>query len=121
MTLLKSIGAILIGLVTIFILALLTDLFFFWGVISSNIFPEAVLFLLMVIYRTLYAIFGGYITARLAPQKPMKHVMILGALLTLGRIVVAAAVIDMNTLPWYALGAAVVALPSVWIGGKLYK
>jgi hypothetical protein len=36
-------------------------------------------YLLALVYRTVYGILGGYVTARLAPRAPMRHALILGA------------------------------------------
>ena len=33
------------------------------------------LFLLATVYRSLYAVAGSYVTARLAPHRPMKHAL----------------------------------------------
>jgi len=61
-------------------------------------------------YRILYTILGGYITATLAPQNPMKHVWILAAIGQLGGI---AGVIGGWNLSahWYPLALAVSAIP----------
>ncbi len=78
--------------------------------------------LLATIYRTAYAIAGGYIAARLAPDRPMRHALILG---TLGLIVsIAGAVATWNQAPalgheWYPLSLVVLALPPAWLGGML--
>jgi len=37
-------------------------------------------FLLATFYRTVFGILGAYITARLAPSRPMLHALILGAI-----------------------------------------
>src|SRR6202030_10127 len=38
------------------------------------------LLLLATFYRTLYGILGSYVTARFAPNRPMMHALILGAI-----------------------------------------
>lgn len=38
------------------------------------------LFLLATFYHTVFGILGAYITARLAPRRPMLHALILGAI-----------------------------------------
>ena len=73
------------------------------------------------IYRTIYGVLGAYITARLAPRRPMKHVMVLG---TLGLIVsIAGAAATWNKGPafgphWYPMALVVLALPTAWAGGR---
>src|SRR5262249_20111155 len=79
------------------------------------------LYLLATIYRTIYAIIGGYIAARLAPSQPILHALVLGSLgLILGIVGV---VTTWNTEAvigheWYPIGLVVLALPPAWLGGK---
>jgi len=80
------------------------------------------LFVWATIYRTVYGIIGSYITARLAPQRPMKHAMI-GAII--GMVLGTAAAIgtwnkDMGP-HWYPIALVVVAVPTAWIGAKLLE
>jgi hypothetical protein len=35
---------------------------------------------LALAYRIIYSVLGGYITAKLAPQNPVKHAVILGSI-----------------------------------------
>ena len=73
---------------------------------------------LALFYRTVYTVAGGYVTAKLAPQNPMKHVMILGVIGTLAGIggIVAGWNLSQH---WYPIALAVLAYPSVCLGGKL--
>lgn len=80
-------------------------------------------FLLATAYRVVFAILGCYLTARLAPARPMKHALIGGAigfvLATLG------AVATWNEGPafgphWYPLALVATALPCAWLGGRLF-
>ena len=80
------------------------------------------LFVWATIYRTVYGIIGSYITARLAPQRPMKHAMI-GAIIgmVLGTAA-AAATWNKDMGPhWYPIALVVVAIPTAWIGAKLLQ
>lgn len=122
---LKSIGAVLAGFMVVFILSVVTDII----LEKSGVFPplnqpESYLwwmYLLALIYRTIYTILGGYITAILAPNQPMSHVIILGIigviLSTIGTIV------NWNKMSasdaWYPVLLIVLAFPSVWLGGIL--
>ena len=79
---LRSIGAVLAGFFATFILSIATDLVLHavgvfppWGQSMSD-----ALFVLAMFYRTIYTIGGGYVTARLAPNKPMSHALILGVI-----------------------------------------
>lgn len=80
------------------------------------------LFVLATAYRTIYTVAGGYITARLAPNKPMGHVWTLGVIGLLAAI--AGTVATWNKGPafgpkWYPLALVVLAIPCVWLGGRL--
>jgi hypothetical protein len=79
------------------------------------------LFLIATIYRTVYAILGSYITARLAPDRPMAHALIGGIIgLILGSVGAAATWSRTELGPhWYPLALVVTALPCASIGGKI--
>ena len=80
------------------------------------------LFLLATAYRVVYTILGSYIAARLAPDRPMWHAMVLGVV---GLVVsIAGAVATWNTQPpigphWYALLIAAISIPCAWLGGMI--
>ncbi|MDR3571599.1 MAG: hypothetical protein P4L81_05415 [Candidatus Pacebacteria bacterium] len=114
---LKSIWAGLAGFVVGGILSYGTD--YILGLHSLQY--TAPLFILGIIfYRSVYVVIGCYITARLAPNHPMRHVLVLGLLGLILGILGSAATWDMNVGPhWYGLSVATLALPSAWLGGKL--
>ena len=78
----RSIWAVVAGFLAVVILSIGTDA----SLHAAGIFPELGqrmsdgLFVLATIYRTIYGVVGSYITARLAPYKPMKHALIGGAI-----------------------------------------
>jgi hypothetical protein len=80
------------------------------------------LFMLATGYRIVYTILGSYIAARLAPDRPMWHAMVLGVV---GLVVsIAGAVATWNIEPsvgphWYALLVAAISIPCAWIGGMI--
>jgi hypothetical protein len=78
------------------------------------------LLLLATAYRTLYGVFSSYVVARLAPDKPMQHVLLGGII---GLVVsVGGAVATWNTglgSHWYPLTLIALAMPAAWTGGKL--
>ncbi len=80
------------------------------------------LFLLATAYRIVYTVIGSYIAARLAPDRPMWHAMVLGIV---GLVVsLAATVGTWNSKPplgphWYAVAIAAISIPCAWLGGKL--
>jgi multisubunit Na+/H+ antiporter MnhB subunit len=122
---LKSIGAVLAGFVAVLGLSIGTDVILVnLGILPPQSEPDSyVWWMLMIalIYRCLYAVAGGYITAALAPWRPMRHVIILGiiglAFATLGSIV------NWNkttaSIAWYPILFIILTLPAVWLGGKL--
>ncbi len=120
---LRSALAIFGGFLALAILSLLTDAILrVNGIFSPLGKPMSdALFGLATAYRILYTVFSGYLTARLAPNRPRQHVMILTlvgtALATIG------AVTTWDKGPefgpkWYPL-ALIVTAPVTLIGGKL--
>ena len=79
--------------------------------------------LLALAYRTVYTVLGGYVTARLAPRAPMRHVAMLGVIGLVAGTAGAVAAISMADLGpnWYPIALAVLGFPSVWIGGRLFR
>jgi hypothetical protein len=120
----RRIGAVLAGFFATFILSVATDLalhatgvFPPWGQPMSN-----ALFALATAYRTIYTVAAGYITARLAPDRPMAHVWALGIIGLVAAL--AGTMATWNAGPefgpkWYPLALVVLTVPSVWTGGKL--
>lgn len=80
---------------------------------------EPLIFMILV-YRTIYNVVGAYIVARLAPNHPMRHALAIGALGTLGSIAGAMAAKDLGPA-WYAWSIVATALPSAWLGGRLFE
>jgi len=121
---LRSIAAVLAGFVAVVVLSLGTDVVLH----AAGVFPpwgqpaSDALFLLATVYRTVYCIAGSYIAARLAPDKSMKHALVLGVV---GLIVsTAGAVVTWNKGPefgphWYPVALIVTAIPCAWLGGRL--
>jgi hypothetical protein len=120
----KSILAVLAGLVfTIVITTALDVLMYQVGFFKSGGMTTTH-WLVATAYRLGVAIIGCWLTARLAPQNPMKHALILGAI---GTVVACVGVWFSATKGpefgpmWYAIVLVVTALPCAWIGGKLNK
>ncbi len=77
-----------------------------------------------ILYRIIFTILGGYLTAKLSASKPIRNVTALGivgtAIAIIGNIVVSQIPEMANVLPvWFSIALVVIAYPSVWIGGKL--
>jgi peptidoglycan/LPS O-acetylase OafA/YrhL len=119
-----SIGALAAGFVVTAALSLGTDVvmhgtgvFPGWGEpMSDGLFAWA------TVYRVTFTVLGGYVTAKLAPRRPMAHAVWLGLI---GTIVAAAgAAATWNAGPafgphWYPVTLVLTALPCVWAGGLL--
>jgi hypothetical protein len=79
--------------------------------------------LIATLYRTVYGVAGCYLAARLAPRRPMAHVMLLGVL---GLVVsTLGAVATWGKEPavgheWYPLTLVALALPTSLLGGHLF-
>jgi surface polysaccharide O-acyltransferase-like enzyme len=121
---LKSVAAVLAGFIAVVVLSLGTDVVMH----AVGVFPQFgqrmsdALFLLATVYRTIYCVGGSYIAARLAPDKPMKHALVLGVV---GLVIsTAGAVATWNKGSefgphWYPVALIVTAIPCAWLGGKL--
>jgi hypothetical protein len=78
--------------------------------------------LLATAYRIVISIGGAWLTARLAPDKPMKHAMILGYVGVVLGLVGLVATWNLGLGPrWYPVALVVLALPQCWAGGKLFE
>ncbi len=120
----RSIVAVVAGFFVTALLSLGTDVVMH----ATGVFPPWLepmageLFVLATAYRIAFTVLGGYVTAALAPQRPIGHVMVLGAIGTVVAAIAAAA--TWNAGPalgprWYPLMLVVTALPCVWLGGAL--
>lgn len=118
---LKSIGAILAGLIAVIVLSAVTDLILEKYSIMKLPFNDnpTWFIILVIIYRNLYSAFGSYLAARLAPNNPMRHAMILGAV---GTVLAILGAVTMWHIPpqWYPISLIVLALPSAWLGGSVF-
>ena len=121
----RSIYAVILGLIAVFVLSLGTDQVLH----SLNVYPpwgqpmyDAGLNLLALSYRIVIAVVGCYIAARFAPRNPMRHAMILGVVGFVLSVAGAIATIPMHLGPsWYPIALALTALPSAWLGGVLHR
>jgi hypothetical protein len=123
---LSSVGAVLAGLVAIFVLSIATDVVLH----VAGVFPplgqpfSGKLCLLATAYRTVYAVIGSYITAWLAPNRPIQHALVLGLVGVV--LSTSGALATWNRGPafgphWYPLALIVISLPCAWVGGKLVR
>jgi hypothetical protein len=118
----RSIVALLAGFVAVVVLSLGTD----WALHAAGVFPllgqrmSDALFVLATAYRTVSGVVGSYITAWLAPGRPMGHALMGGligvVLSTLGAVVTWNRDLGPH---WYPLALIATAMPTAWLGGKL--
>jgi hypothetical protein len=119
----RSLGAIFAAILIGIVLSLGTDqLLRMAGVAPPLGQPMSDrLLLLATVYRTVYGILGAYITAHLAPYKPMAHVAILGLMGLAANVLGTVSTWNKNLGPhWYPIALTVLALPTAWLGGRLW-
>lgn len=119
---LKSIGAVIAGFAVLVILSIITDsVLQKTGIMKTEPFAENPVWLIAIIvaYRTIFNTLGCYLTARLSPNKPMKHAIILGII---GVVLTIVGLIVMWDIPprWYPITLIVLTLPAAWLGGKIF-
>jgi hypothetical protein len=79
------------------------------------------LYLVALGYRLVYQVIGSYLTARLAPRNPMRHVWVgAGIGFVLGAAGAAAAIAASMGPSWYPIVLALSAVPCAWVGGLMY-
>ena len=120
----QSTAAVVAGFLAVAGLSLATDEVFHllqvyppWGETMTD--PK--LFALALSYRIVYTVLGGWITARLAPRSPMRHVMVLAVIGLIGGAAGVAVAIGRSDLGplWYPIAILLTAYPCTWLGGVL--
>lgn len=119
----KSIWAVVAGVLFIIAVTTLVDVVLH----AVGVYPPMNqrlsdnLAVLATAYRIVISIGGAWLTARLAPGKPMKHALILGVVGTVLGLVGVVATWNAGLGPrWYPILLAVLAIPQCWLGGKLF-
>jgi|SRR5436190_20835416 len=120
----RSIWAVVAGLLFVVIVSTLVDM----ALHAAKVYPpmdqplDDRLALLATAYRFVISVAGAWLTARLAPQNPMKHALILGVIGTILGLAGVIATWNAGLGPrWYAIALMVLAVPQCWLGGKLYE
>ena len=120
----KSILAVVSGVLFIIVVTTLVDIVLH----ATGVFPPMdqpigdALALLATSYRIVISVGGAWLTARLAPDKPMKHAMILGYVGVVLGLVGVVATWNLGLGPrWYPISLVVLAIPQCWAGGKIYE
>jgi hypothetical protein len=119
----RSVWALFAGFLLVVVLSILTDVILH----KLGVFPPLGEYttdkplLLATFYRVIYGIIGSYLTARLAPNRPMFHCLVGGCIGMVLAIVGSAATWNRNLGPhWYSVALIVLALPQSWLGAKLF-
>lgn len=121
----RSIAAVIAGLVFIFATHIGTDAVMH----AQGIFPpegqpmvEPWQNALALGYRGVFSVLGCAIAAWLAPRAPMAHALALGLIGTVLASLGAYVAIPLNLGPmWYPIALAATALPCAWLGGKMVR
>jgi hypothetical protein len=122
---LRSVWAVLAGVLTVVVLSTVIDQLLH----MLNVYPpwgqpmfDPGLNLLALSYRILVTILGAYLTARLAPHSPMRHVWIYGVVgLVLGTLAAIATIPKHWGPAWYPIMLVITALPCAWAGGAWFR
>jgi len=120
----KSIWAVVAGVLFIIVVTTLVDI----ALHVTHVFPPMnqrigdALALLATAYRIVISVGGAWLTARLAPDQPMRHAMILGYVGVVLGLVGVVATWNLGLGPrWYPVALVVLAIPQCWVGGKIYE
>ena len=123
---LRSIGAVVAGFVAVFVLSILTD----GALVVTHVFPDPAhpelfsdgQYAVITVYTALYSVAGAWLTARLAPSRPIVHALVLGVLGALASTLGAIANWDKAAgHEWYPIALIVIAIPACWLGGRLQQ
>ena len=121
MTVLKSILAVLAGVVIVVALSTAVDLVMH----ATGIIPDGPMWnpwhnALALAYRCVIAVLAGWVTALIAPRAGEWHATILGLIGTALGVLGVVATWNLNYGPhWYPIALAATALPCCWLGGRL--
>ncbi len=124
MKILRSVLAIVAGFVAIAVLALGADAVMLRA-LPQLFGPEGRsehtgLLLAMIVYSAGFAAAGAWLTARLAPNRPLRHALILGALGLV--LAVPVTIRHWHTAPaWFHVATLALTMPAAWIGGAMVK
>lgn len=121
MTIVRGIAAVLAGMVAIVMLSSAADYVLAHTLLAASEMGSPPWLAVALAYRALFGVIGGFVTARLAPARPMTHAVILGAI---GTLVATAGVVVMWQVGnhWYPIALAVLSLPETvagaWVAGR---
>ena len=118
----RSVGAVVLGFAAIAALSFAT------GEVIGRFVPgyfqpgtritSVPLLLGAMAYVTVYAVFGCWLAARLAPSRPMLHALVLGALGLAFNVVGAVTAWD-RAPAWYYVASLLLVMPYAYLGGRI--
>lgn len=118
----RSVAAAVVGFLVIGLLAIGTDAIVkasVPGVFGADDRVDSVPWLLIIqLYVFVYAAFGCWLAARMAPNRPMRHALILGVLGLAFNIAGTIALWD-KMPAWYHIVALALVMPAAWMGGRI--
>jgi len=118
----RSVGAVFFGMIVVIVLSVGTDAL----LRVMGVFPRGgqrmsdPQFVIATVYRIVFGIIGGFVTAVLAPIRPMQHALFYGfvgfGLSCVGYL----GSRNLNLGPsWYPIALIVTSIPCAWVGGLL--
>ena len=120
----RSVWAVVAGVLFIIVVTTLVDI----ALHVAGVFPpmkqplDDATSAIALSYRIFIGVVAAWLTARLAPDKPMKHAMILGAVGVVLALVGVVATWNLGLGPrWYPISLVVLAVPQCWAGGRIYE
>lgn len=123
-TTLRSLGAIVAGIGFVIIVTTIVDIVLH----IAGVYPPMDqpmgdgLAVLASSYRLVISIAGAYLTARIAPNRPLWHTMMLGYVGVVLGLIGLIATWNLGLGPrWYPVSLVLLAIPQCWLGGKLYE
>jgi hypothetical protein len=118
----KSIVALAAGALVVIVVTTLVDV----ALHLAGVYPpldqpiDNRLALLATSYRIVIGVFAAWLTAKLAPNQPLKHALILGCVgVVLGLIGVVTTWNSGLGPRWYPIALVVLAIPQSWAGGRI--
>jgi hypothetical protein len=118
----RSVGSILVGFLFIAVLSFGSDIMLRVTFPDDFGIPETIVSVrvlaLSLAGAAVYATVGCYLTARLAPSRPMGHALLLGALV-LVFTGMNTSMLWMLAVKWYKLTSLALVMPCAWLGGWL--
>lgn len=123
--LLRSFFAIVAGMLIGELLSVVTGLILVlilarFGLISFAYVVSGWALLLALIYGGIYTVLSGYVTAALAPNRPLGHAVTLGVIgVVLTAIAFHPAWSKSAGYEWYPIALIIITLPCCYLGGRL--